>query len=75
MALWIAKPVYEFLPYAYMLVGGALSCASWLTNAGRLSSWMLAAGLLLLVGGLVIWLRRRDYRTAQSEYNSRSLDD
>jgi hypothetical protein len=24
---------------------------------------------------LVLWLRRRDYRTRQSEYNSRSLED
>jgi hypothetical protein len=27
------------------------------------------------MGGLVLWLRRKDYRSKQAEYNSRSLDD
>jgi hypothetical protein len=37
--------------------------------------------LLLLVGGagltagLVLWMRRRDYRSGQSQYDARSLDD
>lgn len=75
MSFWLAKPVYELLPYSYMLVGLGLSCASWWINASRWSSIMLTAGLLLLIIGLVIWLRRRDYRTAQAEYNRRSLDD
>ena len=40
-----------------------------------LPSVFLAVGALSLMAGLVLWLRRRDYRTRQSEYNSRSLDD
>lgn len=75
MSLWLAKPIYELLPYGYMLVGLLLGCASWWVNVSRWSSIMLVAGVLLLIVGLVVWLRRRDYRTAQAEYTQRSLDD
>lgn len=75
MSFWLAKPVYELLPYGYMLAGLVLTCGSWWVNASGWSSLMLAVGLLLLLVGLVIWLRRRDYRTAQAEYDRRSLDD
>ena len=75
MNLWLAKPVYELLPYGYMLLGIVLSVGSWRVNASGLSSLMLAAGLLLLIVGLVLWLRRRDYRAAQAQYNKHSLDE
>ena len=38
-------------------------------------------GLLLALGapgltlGLVLWMRRRDYRASQREYDTRALDD
>ena len=34
-----------------------------------------AVGALSLMAGLVLWLRRKDYRTKQAEYDGRSLDD
>ena len=36
---------------------------------------LLAVGSLSLLAGIVLWLRRRDYRTRQAEYTNRSLDD
>lgn len=75
MSMWLAKPLYEFLPYGYMSCGGALCVGSWWVKSGWLSSSMLGIGLLLLIVGLVLWLRRKDYRTAQAEYNNRSLDE
>lgn len=72
--MWIPRPLYELIPYAYMAAGvAALAAAYFLELAAR--------GLLLLIGGagltagLVLWMRRRDYRASQSEYDTRSLDD
>jgi hypothetical protein len=71
--MWLARPVYEFLPYGYMLVGVLTLGASFFV-AGW-STWLMALGIVALVLGLVFWLKRRDYRTAQSEYNRKSLDE
>ncbi len=73
--MWLARPVYEFLPYLYMLVGVGLLAAAWLVDMETLPSIFMVVGALSLIGGMVLWLRRRDYRTRQAEYNSRSLED
>jgi len=73
--MWLARPVYEFLPYLYILVGLGLLAAAWFIEMSTLPSVFLVVGVLSIMAGLVLWLRRRDYRTRQSEYNSRSLED
>jgi len=73
--MWISRPVYELLPYLYMLLGAVLLAAAWLVHARVWPSIFLAIGALSLMGGLVLWLRRKDYRTKQAEYDSHSLDD
>jgi hypothetical protein len=73
--MWISRPVYELLPYLYMLAGASLLVAAWLVQAQVWPSLFLALGALSLMAGLVLWLRRKDYRTKQAEYDSRSLDD
>lgn len=75
MKMWLARPVYEFLPYLYMIVGICLLTAAWFIEVETLPSVFMVVGALSLMGGLVLWLRRRDYRTRQAEYNSRSLED
>jgi hypothetical protein len=73
--MWLPRPLYEFLPYVYMLVGIGLLAAAWLIDAQTLPSIFMVVGALSLMGGLVLWLRRRDYRTRQAEYSNRTLDD
>jgi hypothetical protein len=73
--MWISRPLYELLPYLYMLVGIGLLAAAWVVEAKTWPSVFLSVGALSLMGGLVLWLRRKDYRTKQAEYDSRSLDD
>jgi Flp pilus assembly protein TadB len=73
--MWLARPIYEFLPYLYMIVGLALLGAAWFIEMSTLPSVFMLVGVLSIMAGLVLWLRRRDYRTRQSEYNSRSLED
>ncbi|HEY8538224.1 MAG TPA: hypothetical protein VIL28_05110 [Steroidobacteraceae bacterium] len=71
--MWIARPIYEVLPYVYMVVGAVLLGFAWFSSA--LPGVLLGLGSLSMLAGIVIWLRRKDYRTRQAEYNSRSLDD
>lgn len=71
--MWLSRPVYEMLPYTYMALGALLLGVSFFVT--RHSTWLAWAGVVALVIGLVLWLKRRDYRTAQSEYNPKSLDD
>jgi hypothetical protein len=73
--MWINRPLYEFLPYLYMLLGAGLLAAAWLVHLQVWPSVFLAIGALCLMGGLVLWLRRKDYRAKQAEYDTRSLDD
>lgn len=74
-AMWLARPIYEFLPYLYMIVGVALLAAAWLLTIETLPGICMGVGSLSLLAGIVLWLRRKDYRTTQAEYNSKSLDD
>jgi hypothetical protein len=53
--MWVSKPIYESLPYFYLLAGAISLAASMYLN-----HWYV--GLLCLVAGLVIWLKRRDHR-------------
>ncbi|HEX7012081.1 MAG TPA: hypothetical protein VF161_05020 [Steroidobacteraceae bacterium] len=73
--MWLARPVYESLPYLYMLVGVALLAAAFLIGQGLWPSVLLALGALSVLAGLVVWLRRRDYRTRQAEYTNTTLDE
>jgi hypothetical protein len=74
MALWIPRPVYEAIPYVYMLAGAALLVAAYVLEQGP-RGWLLAGGAAGLTAGLVLWMRRRGYRVTRSEYDARSLDE
>ena len=73
--MWLPRPLYEFLPYVYMLVGIGLLAAAWFVDMKTLPSVFMVVGALSLMAGLVLWLRRRDYRTRQAEYSNRTLED
>jgi hypothetical protein len=73
--MWLARPVYEALPYAYMAIGAVLIASAWWVDVKSLPSVLIVAGALTVIGGLVLWMHRRDYRQKQNEYNSHSLDE
>lgn len=60
--MWVSKPIYEGLPYFYLLVGALALAASLYLNHWYWPSICFALGLLCLVGGLVVLLKRRDHR-------------
>jgi len=66
--MWLPAPLYEILPYVYML-GGALF------NLGTLyigptapgASLYMACGLMSLVYGVVVFVRRQSYRATPEQ--------
>jgi uncharacterized iron-regulated membrane protein len=66
----LSKPVYESLPWGYALAGAALIAISHRLHSGLLASLLLLGGVLGVVAGAVIWLRRRDFRTTRAEYRA-----
>ena len=71
--MWVSKPIYESLPYFYLLVGLLSLAASMYLNYWIWPELCFTVGLLCLVGGLVVLLRRRDHR-AQSRRTNQSHD-
>jgi hypothetical protein len=68
----LSRPLYEGLPWLYMVLGLAALFGSYLlAGHGALSLGTGALGLLALLGGVVVLLRRRDYRELRSQYGDR----
>ena len=73
--MWLARPVYESLPYVYAAAGIGAIVASWMVRVPAVALLLLLIGALVLLLGMVLGLRRWNYRRHQAEYNSRSLDE
>jgi protein-S-isoprenylcysteine O-methyltransferase Ste14 len=67
--MWLSKPIYEALPYFYLLVGAVTLSASMYLNHWYWPSICFTIGLLSLVAGLVVLLKRRDYRSEDGRLN------
>jgi len=64
-----SRPVYEGLPWVYIICGLTALVASYLIAArGVLSLLVGLLGLACVVGGFVLLLRRRDSRALRSQY-------
>jgi len=70
----LSRPVYESLPYAYMGLGTGALAFSYYWQASPWSGVVMGFGLLAVVCGLVLVLKRRDYRIQKRRYGA-ALDD
>jgi hypothetical protein len=68
----LSRPLYEGLPWLYIILGLAVLGVSYLLR-GVLSISVGALGLLALLAGAVVLLRRRDYRAMRSQYEPEAL--
>ena len=62
MQIWISKPFYEILPYLYAVSGFALLLASLYLDFWYWPQICLIVGVLCLIYGLFVFLKRRDFR-------------
>lgn len=60
--MWVSKPIYESLPYFYLTVGAVALLASMYVSHWHWPAICFALGIFCLVAGLVVLLKRRDYR-------------
>jgi drug/metabolite transporter (DMT)-like permease len=72
--MWLPRPLYEAKPYASILVGLAcFAVAWWIERSPRSVLFVLGAGLVTL--GVLLVMKRRDYRSTQSDYDPRAIDE
>ena len=60
--MWIAKPIYESLPYFDLLVGALSLLGAMYVTHGYWPTICFIVGFLCLLAGLVVLLKRRDSR-------------
>ena len=64
----LSRPLYEGLPWIYVAGGAVALAGSYFCPFKALSVTISLLGLLAVLGGVVVLLRRRDYRAMRSEY-------
>lgn len=64
--MWLAKPLYEALPAALIVIGALALLLALYVDRWFWSEVLLVTGLLDVVAGLVLVLRRRGYRASKS---------
>lgn len=64
----LSRPVYEALPWLYILSGLGGLAASYFAESGLMSLALGLPGLVATIGGIVLVLRRRDFRKMRADY-------
>lgn len=68
LGLRLSRPLYEGLPWLYTACGLAALIGSYFSSSPLGSAALGLPGLVALLGGIVIILRRRDYRRMREQY-------
>jgi hypothetical protein len=64
----LSRPIYEALPWLYLFCGLAGLAASYFTPSSLMSAALGIPGLIATLGGIVLVLRRRDFRKMRASY-------
>lgn len=71
----LPRPLYESLPWLYFAGGVLALLASYKLHTGFGAMALMVAGVIGLIGGAAVWLRRRDFRTTHAQYWQRREND
>jgi drug/metabolite transporter (DMT)-like permease len=72
--MWLPRPLYEAKPWLSIVLGlGCFALAWWLERSPRGTLFVLGGGLVTL--GVLLVMKRRDYRSTQSDYDPRAIDE
>jgi membrane associated rhomboid family serine protease len=63
----VSRPIYEALPYLYILGGLVALAASYFHGSKTWSLLLGLPGLIGVLGGAVLVLRRRDFRQMKAD--------
>ena len=72
--MWLPRPLYEAKPYLGIVAGLACFAVAWFFERSPRSALFVLGGGLVTVGAL-LWMKRRDYRSTQSSYDPRAIDE
>ena len=65
--MWLPEPIYESLPYLYVVCGALILSGAIYVGIGTAGApYYLLIGVLSILGGVVIYLRRTTARKAKS---------
>ncbi|HEY1312350.1 MAG TPA: hypothetical protein VGE92_00650 [Steroidobacteraceae bacterium] len=70
----LARPVYESLPYLYIVIGGLSIFLFYLDPIGPRAVIAFLIGVTVEIAALTLLLRRKDYRALSREYTGESID-
>jgi len=74
MRLWLSKQIYEMIPFFYLVAGAISLVASLYLDFWYWPHICLMAGFACLILGLVILLKRRDFRNQTKPVGGRNRD-
>ena len=64
--MWLPKFLYESIPFSWLGLGAAGLVAAFFVEGWYWPELLAGGGLIAVVAGLVLLLRRRGYRTSRS---------
>jgi hypothetical protein len=67
--LRLSRPLYEGLPWLYLSLGLFALIVSYGQTSSALSLIIGLPGLITLLAGIVVLLKRRDYRAMRTQYD------
>lgn len=67
--LHFSRPLYEALPWIYIACGVGALVASYVQSSRMVSLALGIPGLVAVLGGIVVALRRRDYRQMKAHHS------